>query len=165
MSAIGRDCRNGRLRRHLLDRAVNSFDLAIGPWVVWFGQPMLDLIGLADHVELHLPRIRGVTITRLLGELDAVGQDRMNAIRDGFAQMFEELPGRPAIHLVHELGDGKLAGPVNAHKEPELALHRLNLSDVDVKKANGVSLEQLPLRLVALDIRQARDAMAAKATM
>jgi hypothetical protein len=42
--------------------------------------------------------------------------------------MFEDLPGRLAIHLVRELGVGKLAGPVNAHKEracpPPSEVHR-----------------------------------------
>ena len=39
----------------LLDGAVHSFDLAIGPRMVWLGQAVLDLICLTDHVEPHLP--------------------------------------------------------------------------------------------------------------
>ena len=39
----------------LLNGAVHSFDLAIGPWMVWLGQSVLDAICLADHVEAHLP--------------------------------------------------------------------------------------------------------------
>ena len=38
-----------------LDGAVHSFDLAIGPWMVWLGQAVFDLICLTDHVEPHLP--------------------------------------------------------------------------------------------------------------
>ena len=57
-------------------------------------------------------------------------QDRVNAIRDGLEKMFEELLRHLAIRLVHELDDGKLTGPINAHKEIELAFHRLNLGDV-----------------------------------
>jgi len=50
-----------------LDRAVHSLDPlsgrrllviaesgAIGPQMVWLGQPMLNPIRLADHVEVHL---------------------------------------------------------------------------------------------------------------
>jgi hypothetical protein len=33
--------------------------------VVWLDQPVPDLIGLADHVQAHLPRIRCVSIARL----------------------------------------------------------------------------------------------------
>jgi hypothetical protein len=115
---------------------------------------MLDPVGLTDHVEAHLPRTRGVAIAGLLGELDAViGQDRMNAIRDGLEQMFEELPGGLAICLVHEFGDCKLADPVNAHEEMELSLRSLHLGDVDVEEPYGVTLEPLALRFVTLDIR------------
>ena len=59
----------------------------------------------------------------------------------------------------------KFAGPVNAHKEIKLALHRLNFRDIDMKEADRVTLELLALRLVALDIRQARDPVPLKATM
>ena len=30
--------------RGILDRAVHAFDLAIGPWMVWLGQAMLDTV-------------------------------------------------------------------------------------------------------------------------
>ena len=56
----------------VLDCPVHALDLAIGPWVVWLGQAVLDPVGLADHVEAHLPRIGGVAVPGLIGELDAV---------------------------------------------------------------------------------------------
>jgi hypothetical protein len=59
----------------------------------------------------------------------------MNAIWDRLEQMFEELPSGFAIRLFDELGDCKLAGPVNAHKEVELAFRSLNLCDADMEKA------------------------------
>lgn len=103
------DCR-------LLDGAVRSFDLAIAPRMVWLGQAVLDPVGLADHVEAHLPRLCCVPVAGLLGELDAVvSKDRVDAIGDGLEEMFEELPRGLAIRLFHELGDCKSAGPVNAH--------------------------------------------------
>ena len=154
------------LDRRFLDGPVHALDLTIGPRVVWPGQSMLDPNCLADHVEAHLARICFVPVPGLLGELDAiVGQDRMNAIRDGLEQMFEEFPHDLAICLFHELRDSKFAGPVNAHKEIELSFHGLNLGDVDVKKADGGALELLPLWLVAFDVRQAQDAMPLKAPM
>ena len=89
----------------------------------------------------------------------------MNAIRDGLEQILKELPGGFAIRLVHELRDCKLAGLINAHKEIDLAFHRPNLGDVDMEKADRVSLELLSPRLGALEICQARDAMPLKAPM
>ena len=83
----------------------------------------------------------------------------MDAMRDGLEQMFEKLPRDLTIRLVHEQGDCKLAGPVNAHKEIELTFRSLNLGNVDMEKADGVSLELLPFRLVAINIGQTRDAM------
>jgi hypothetical protein len=51
MVADGMEAFDGRL----LDGVVHSLDLAIGPWMVWLGQAMLDPICLKDHVEPHMP--------------------------------------------------------------------------------------------------------------
>lgn len=37
-----------------LDGAVHPLDLTVGPRVVRLGEPMFDIVGLADHVEAHL---------------------------------------------------------------------------------------------------------------
>ena len=100
------------------------------------------------------------------------GQHRLDEVRDGLEQMFEELPCGLTICLVQELGDCELAGSVNGHKEKELALHGLNFGDAPSrackyalpgneyeKKADKVSFELLPLWLVTLDIWQARNAV------
>jgi len=39
----------------VLDRAVHPLNLAIGPWMVGLGQPVLNPVGIADHVEPHRP--------------------------------------------------------------------------------------------------------------
>ena len=96
----------------------------------------------------------------MLGELDAVvRQDGVNAIGNGFEQVLQELPRCLAVRLVHELGDRELASSVNAHEEEKLSLDRLDLGNIDMEKADWVSLELLPLWFVTLDIRQARDPM------
>lgn len=142
------------LHCRLLDRAVYSFDLAIGPRVIWLGEVVLNSICFADHVEPHLPRICSVPVAGLFGELDTiVSEDPMNEIRDSFEQMFEEFQRCLAIRLFHESGDCKLAGPVYANKELWLSLRRLDPSYIDMEIANGIVFELLPLRLVALDIR------------
>ena len=56
----------------VLDRPVHPLDLAIGPRMVRFCEPMFDPVRLTDHVEPHRPRDDGVSVARLLGELDAV---------------------------------------------------------------------------------------------
>jgi hypothetical protein len=79
---------------------------------------MLDAVCLADHVEA---RPSGVAVTRLLGELNAiVGQDRVDAVRHGFQQVFEELPSCPSVSLVDQLGDRELASAVDADEQVEL---------------------------------------------
>ena len=150
----------------LLDGAVHPFDLPVGPRMVRLGEPVLDVVGLADHVEPHLAGPGGVAVAWLLGELDAViGQDRVDAIRHGFQQVFEELPCCPAISLVDQLRDGELAGTVGADEQVELAFRGLHLSDIDVEEADRVALEALPLLFVAFDVRQAGDAVPLEATM
>ena len=61
------------------------------------------------------------------------GWDRVDAMGNRLEQKLEELPCGLSIRLIHELGNGEIAGPVNAYEEIELALDRLNLGDVDVE--------------------------------
>ena len=147
-----------------LDGAVHPFDLSVGPWMVRLRQTVLDVVCFADHVEPHLTRLGGVAVTRLVGELDAVvGQDRVDAVRHGCQQVFEELSRGSPVSLVDQLGDRELAGAVDADEQIQLAFGGLHLSDIDVEEADRVALEALPLWLVALDVRQARDAVSLKA--
>lgn len=96
-----------------LDGPVHPLDLPVRPGMIRFGERVLDVVGLADHIEAHLARPGGVAVARLLGELDAiVREDGVDAIRHGFQQVFEELPGCPSISLVDELRDRELAGAV-----------------------------------------------------
>ena len=74
-----------------LDGAVHALNLAVRPRVVGFYEAMFDVVRLADHVEAHLTRPSGVSVARLLGELNAViGQDCVDAVRHGLEQVFEE---------------------------------------------------------------------------
>jgi len=105
---------------------------------------VLDVVGFADHVEAHLSREGGVAVARLLGELDAVvGQDRVDLVRHGLQQLFEELPGGSSVGLVNQLGDSELAGAINGDEQIEPALGRLQLGDINMKEADRVTLETL----------------------
>ena len=79
--------------------------------------------------------------------------------------MLQELPGGVSVCLFNELGCGELTRAVDADKEIELSLCRLDFSDINMEEADGVALELLALRLVPLDFRQARDAMPLQAAM
>jgi hypothetical protein len=74
------------------------------------GQPVLDSVGLADHVEAHRPGVDGVPVSGLLCELDSVvGQDRVDLVGHGLEHVLEELPGRFPVSRCNELGDIQLS--------------------------------------------------------
>jgi hypothetical protein len=55
----------------VLDGAVHSLDLAVGPGMLHLGEPVLDAILVADAIE---DVMEGVFVTGLAGELDAVAR-------------------------------------------------------------------------------------------
>jgi hypothetical protein len=104
--------------------------------------------------------IDSVTVLRLHGELNAIiRQDCVQPVGHDRQEVLHELTRRFSVGLVDQLCDCELACAVNADEEIKLSLAGLHLCDVHMKEADRVSLELLPLWLVALDIRQARDAM------
>jgi len=117
-----------------LDGPVHPLDLFVGPRIIRFGEPMLDVVGLADHVEAHLTGPGGVPVAGLLGELDAViGQDRVDAVGHGCQQVFEELSCCPAISLADKSGDREFARAVYADEQVELAFRSLRLGDTNMR--------------------------------
>jgi hypothetical protein len=44
----------------------------VGPRIVRFGEPVLDVVYLADHVEGYLAQPGGVAVARLLTKVDAI---------------------------------------------------------------------------------------------
>ena len=134
--------------------------------MVRLGQPVLDAVGLADHGKAHWPRIDGVPVPGLLCELNTViSQNRVDLVGHSLKHVPKELPSRLLVSRCNELRDGELGCAVDADEQVEPALGGLHLSDVDVEEADGVALELLPLRLVAFDIRQARDAVPLQASV
>ena len=106
------------LDRGLFDRAVHPFDLAISPWMVGFGQPVLNPVCLADHIEAHRPGVDGVPVPRLLCELNTVvGENGVNLVRHGFQHVLEEFPGCFPVGFIDELGHGELARAVDANEQ------------------------------------------------
>lgn len=118
----------------LLDRAVHPLDLAVGPRVVGFRQPMLDPNSFADYVEAYWSGIDGVPVPWLLGELDSVvRQNGMDLVGHGLKHVLEELACGAPVSLIHDLGNGELNGAVNADKEIGFAFSGLHFGNVDVK--------------------------------
>ncbi len=150
----------------VFDRPVDPLDLAVGPWMAGPGQPVFNPVGVADHVKAHGPGIDRVSVPWLRGEPDAIiGQDRVDVIRDGFEQMFKELPGCLAVGLVYELSDRRFSGPINGCEQLQPVLGGLDLGDVHVEAPDWIALETLPLWCVPFDVRQARYAMPLQAPM
>ena len=69
----------------VIDCSAHLLDLTISPWMVGFGQPMLKSVCVTDHVKTHRPRMYCVSISGLLGELDAVvRQNCVQLVWNGF---------------------------------------------------------------------------------
>ena len=104
--------------------------------------------------------------SRLPGELDAiVRQNGVDAAGYGFQQVFEELHAIRLSALSTSWATANLRVAVDADEQVQFAFGGLHLGDSDVKEADGITLEALTLRFVALDIRQAGDAVPLEATM
>lgn len=58
----------------ILDGAVHPLDLSVGPWMIDFGEPVLDAVLTAPHVEHvgHVACRRPIGVARRIAELDAV---------------------------------------------------------------------------------------------
>lgn len=115
----------------VLDYAVHSLDLAICPRMVQPGQPVLNPVGFADHVEAYRPGVDGVPIPRLFGKLDAIiGENSMDLIRRSLEHILKELTGRLPVCFVDELRHGKLAHAVDADKQIQLAFSGLKPAEM-----------------------------------
>jgi len=151
-----------------LNGAVHPLNLAVGRRMLDLGETVLDAVLAAAHVEhmRHLAGSRATGIARRKSELDPiVGENSMDLVGDSCDQGHEECGCRGPARLPNQLYERELAGAINGNLEIELAFSGLNLSNVDMEIADRVSLELLPVDLVALHLRQPRDTMALQAAM
>ena len=86
----------------------------------------------------------------------------MNRIGHGLDQGIEKRADRHCISPLDQLGSGELGRPVDRHEQVEFAVFRPDLGNVEVKMANRVDFELLPVGLVARDIRQPGDTKASR---
>ena len=147
----------------LLDGSVHPLDLSISPRMIGLCQAMLDAVALTRAIERMAsePRRWTVAVLRQVCELDAVvGQHDTDVIGDGLHQGVEKGRGGNGVGAVHELNAGQLRGPVDADEEVELAFGGANFGNINMEEADRIAPELLLRWLVALDLRQAADAVA-----
>ncbi len=156
----------------VLDGAVHSFNLPIGPWMLGLCQPMIDVIlstGVFEGVRpdglsgveggLDVRRRRARIAWR--GEVGSVvGEDGVDLIRDGNDEAAQEVRRGAARHLLVHLDEGELRRSVDCDEQVELALRGSNLGDVDMKIADRIGLEFSFGRGFAFDLRQPGDPVA-----
>ena len=102
----------------LLDRAVHSLDLPIGPGMLHFSQAVLDAVLATTHIEhvCHVARCRSVGVARRERELDAVvGQNGMDPIGHCLNEGHEEGGRRGSPGLSDDLHEGEFARAINGH--------------------------------------------------
>jgi hypothetical protein len=163
--------------RGLLDGAVHSFNLPIGPRMPRLGQSVINVTdsacifkGMAPKstafLECLLDIGRCPTFAIWIGELHAiVREDRVNLVRHDFDQIEEELLGGGTWCPFVQLDIGKLASPINGDKEMKLAFCGSHFGNIDMELANRIGLELLLWIFVAFHIWQPFDAVALKAAM
>ena len=151
-----------------LDRAVHSLDLAIGPRMVGFCQPMFDAAFAASHVE-HVRYVAGgwtIGVARREAELDAVvRQDRVNLVRNGGDQRDQEGGGGHTVGALDQLHKREFARAIDGDEQIEFAFGRLRFGDVDVKEAYRIRLELLLRWSIARNLGRPADPAPLQATM
>lgn len=93
--------------------------------------------------------------------MDAViGQRGVDRVGYRLYQGSQKISGDACRRLIVQLGKGELAGTVYGDKQVKLAFGGSHLGDVDVEITDGIDLELLFDRFVALSFRQTADPMA-----
>jgi hypothetical protein len=156
------------MNRGILDGAVHSFHLAVGPGMVGLGQAMFNGGKKANPVEGMSPPAsrRPLTILGKVGELDSViGEHGVDAIGDRCDQRSKKAGSGSHVGTLDQLDKGELRGSVNCHEEVELGFGSPYFSQIDMEETDGIAIKPLGFRLAAFDLRQAADSMTKKATM
>jgi hypothetical protein len=84
----------------VFDGAIHTFDLAVGPGMVWLGQPVFNSMAFTDAIERAPPEHgrRPLSVLRQIGELDAViGEHGVYVVGNCLDKGFEE--GRASAHV------------------------------------------------------------------
>ena len=146
----------------VFDGPMHSFNLPIRPWMVGFGQPVLNTMCIAYGIKSLLASPLG--IGRLCKLVAVVGQDGVNLIRDHRDETLQEGASICALVTGEQFDIDELGSAINGNEEIEFAFISSQMADVQVKVADGIGFEAL-LHWLAVRLRQAVYAMTLKATM
>ncbi len=128
--------------------------------------PVLDAVVIADHVEAHRPRDDRVPGPGRRGELDAdVSKDCVVPVGQDVKQVFQELPRRLAVRVLDQACHRNARVRSMAAKRQGLPSDGRSSGDVELKDPYRVPLEPLSLGLVAVHVRQPRNAVSLQASM
>ena len=157
-----------------LDGPVHSFNLAVGPRMLWFGQPMIDIVSRAGEFKSVSTEERpfcdslfnlanSQATAAWYREVNTIiGENRMDFVGHGRDKMAKEFGGNLGGRFLMQLDKGEFRRSIDGDKEMELAFLGSHFGNVDVEEADRVSFELLLRRLAPLDIWQLADAVALK---
>lgn len=161
----------------LLDGSVHPLDLAVGPRVPGLGEPVVDVTDGAGMFESMSPEwfsagdhlldvCRRPAFAGGIGEVQAiVGENRVDLVGNCSDQVEKELLRDRRCGSFMQFDIGKFTGPVDGHEEIEPAFCAADLGDIDVEVADRIGFELLLRRRIAIDVRQATNAVALQAAV
>jgi hypothetical protein len=115
--------------------------------MVRLGEPVFDVVRLADHVEAHLTQPDGFCGCVAACRIECHCQS--GSCGSGTAPLSAGGQGTPTpspVSLVDKLADREFTRAVNADEQVEFAFGGLNLDDIHVKEADRVAPKALSLR-------------------
>ncbi len=146
----------------ILDGPVHPLHLSIRPRMLDFGQPVLDAILSAPHIEhvRDVARCWSIGVAGWKGELDAVVcQNSVDSVGNGVDQGDKEGRCRCPAGLSDQLHEGEFSRAINGDIEIKLAFRGLDFGNVDMEVANWIGFELPLIGLVTHHLRQPRDAV------
>jgi DNA sulfur modification protein DndC len=152
----------------VLDGAVHSLRLSVGPGVVGLGEAVLDTVLPADSVEAVAAVARGpaAAVSRCVGEGDAVvGQHDAHLVGEGGEGAAQEVRADRHVGALVELDMGELGHAVDGEEHVALALGQAQFAGIDVDEADSGFGEATALGRCLLALGQARDAVADQASV
>ena len=136
-----------------LDGPVHSFDLSVGPGVLWFGQPMVDIVSSAGEFESVSTEERAScdglfdladsqATAAWYREVDTViGENRMDLVGHGRNKMAKEFGGNLGGRFLMQLDKGEFRRSIDGDKEMELAFFGPHFGNVDVEEADRIAAD------------------------
>lgn len=128
------------LDRRFLDGTVHAFGLPVCPGVVGLGEPVLNGVFVADPAKDVHSQPRMDRLVSILGQVceghTVVGEDGVDAVREGLDHTAQELRAIHLADIVPELYVGELGDSIDGQEHVHFALSQTHLGAVDMHVAN-----------------------------